>query len=204
MSDLVLPNFIGFAMERKRNPAFDTRIQKTARGLKEIRAHFDPYPLWHFTVPIAFLANDLEANELDELLGFYLAHNGRTDTWLYDCPRYNYVDNVSIGVGDGETTAFQLRIIHPHGFIEPVNSPNLSWIDIYVDGELALPTERAVSATGLITTATPPAAGAVITWTGNYYHRCRFDADMPQFNESSVGEFDDADFSFIGSPVNIL
>lgn len=203
MSDLILPDYLGFTFDRQRNPFFDTRIQKTARGQRELRANFEAYPLWKFSVPISLLEN-FSRMEMDDFFGFYLATGGREQTWLYDCPYHNSCTSMLIGIGNGTTTAFQLRIIHTSGFIEPVHNPNLTWCDIYIDGVLDDPENHNVNATGLVTFDTPPSNGAVITWTGKYFHRCRFDNDMPAFTEFATQSFSNDEFAFVGSPVNIL
>ncbi|ASF46994.1 DUF2460 domain-containing protein [Methylovulum psychrotolerans] len=202
MSDLILPNFIGFAMDRKRNPEFATVMKTTASG-REIRQRFSAYPLWHFTVPISFLQNDLGYGELNQLMGFIIAHGGQEDTWLYDCPRYNFVESMFLGNGDGSRTTFQLRVIEQnYGFIELVNNPKDD-VSLFVGGELQTG-GYSIDGTGLVTFDSAPPDGARVEWSGGYYHRCRFDAAIPDFNESAVGVFDYADFSFIGSPVNKL
>ncbi|MDD5276736.1 MAG: DUF2460 domain-containing protein [Methylovulum sp.] len=203
MSDLILPSYPGFTFDRQRNPFFDTRIQKTARGQRELRANFEAYPLWKFTVPIGILDN-FEDTEMDWFFGFYLSVGGREQTWLYDCPRHNTCTETLLGTGDGTTAAFQLRIIHPGGFIEPVHNPNLAFCDLYIDGALDAPENHAVSATGMVTFGVAPSDGAVITWSGKYYHRCRFDSDQTAFTEFAVQAFSEEEFAFVGSPVNIL
>lgn len=203
MSDLILPGYLGFTFDRQRNPFFDTRIQKTARGQRELRANFEAYPLWKFAVPISILDNVTEA-EMDEFFGFYLSVGGREQTWLYDCPNHNTCTDTLIGTGNGTATAFQLRLIHPGGFIEPVHNPNIEQCDLYLDGVLDDPENHNVSSLGMVTFDTPPSNGVVITWTGQYYHRCRFDSDQTAFTEFSTQAFGDEEFAFIGSPVNIL
>lgn len=203
MSDLILPDYLGFTFDRQRNPFFDTRIQKRARGQRELRANFEAYPLWKFSVPISILDNVADA-EMDDFFGFYLAVGGREQTWLYDCPHHNTCTDTRIGTGNGTATTFQLRIIHPRGFIEPVHNPNLTWCDIYIDGVLDDPENHSVGSTGLVAFDTAPSSGAAITWTGQYYYRCRFDSDQTAFTEFSTQTFSEEEFAFVGSPVNIL
>jgi hypothetical protein len=207
MSNLILPDFVGMAMDRKRNPQFATRIKATVSG-KEHHQRFSAYPVWHFTVPIDYLVNDLERSELDQLMGFIVAHGGQEGSWLYDCPRYNAVDMMSLGVGNGVNTQYQLRVVESHyGFVEPINNPKADG-QIYVDGVLidnsVIPPVYSISPTGLLTFDTAPLAGQAIHWTGGYYHRCRFDTELPDFTESHTGVFDAPDFSFMGSVVNKL
>jgi len=203
MSDLILPDYPGFAFDRKRNPFFDTRIQKTARGQRELRANFEAYPLWRFAVPIALL-DDADEAEMDGFFGFYLAVGGREQTWLYDCPGHNTATARRIGTGDGSAAEFQLSIRHPHGFVEPVHNPNPDGCGLYIDGVPQPPEQYDIGPTGRVTFAAPVADGAAVTWTGKYYHRCRFDGEQPDFTEFAHRLFKTEEFAFVGSPANIL
>lgn len=44
-----------------------------------------------------------------------------------------------------------------------------------------------ISATGMVTFSTPPESGAALTWSGNYYWRCRFKQDMADFEKFMRG-----------------
>lgn len=44
-------------------------------------------------------------------------------------------------------------------------------------------TDYALSSTGIVTFAVLPLIGAILTWTGSYYARCRFMQDLSEFNE---------------------
>jgi len=58
----------------------------------------------------------------------------------------------------------------------PIDVPDLASMLIYKDGALkTLTTDYSISATGLVTMASPPAAAAVLSFTGNYYKRVRFE-----------------------------
>jgi len=201
MSNSILPDFAGFGMDRKRNPRFANRIKTTISG-REVRNRFAAYPVWHFTRPVEALINDLDADDLNQLTGFYMVHGGQDDSWLYDCPGYNRAESVWIGTGNGSSTQFQLLLGYPWGFVEPVHNPKND-VQILVD-EVLQTSGYSLGGTGLVTFATAPAPGQLIVWSGGYYYRCRFDFDLPDFNESLPGVFDYADYSFIGSPVNLL
>jgi hypothetical protein len=47
---------------------------------------------------------------------------------------------------------------------------------IYIGGVLkTTPTDYSIGSTGLVTFTSPPASAAVLTWTGTYYRRVRFE-----------------------------
>jgi hypothetical protein len=64
---------------------------------------------------------------------------------------------------------------------EPVTEP-APGIQIYKDGVLQAPGTGYTRADGgVITFASPPAAGAVLSWTGDYYQRVRYDDEEAEF-----------------------
>jgi hypothetical protein len=68
---------------------------------------------------------------------------------------------------------------------EPVCDINYaaSQPQIFVDGVLkAVETDYTISSSGVVTFTVAPAAGAALTWTGNYYWRVRFDMDQAELN----------------------
>ncbi len=44
-------------------------------------------------------------------------------------------------------------------------------------------TDYTLGSTGIVTYAAAPTSGAAMTWTGNYYFRCRFMQDLAEFNQ---------------------
>lgn len=51
-------------------------------------------------------------------------------------------------------------------------------------------TDYAISSTGLVTCASAPLSGAVLTWTGSYYRRVRFDGDELELERMLSGAWD--------------
>ncbi len=45
----------------------------------------------------------------------------------------------------------------------------------------ATPGDYVISSTGQVVFTVAPASGAVLTWTGSYYWRCRFTHDIADF-----------------------
>jgi uncharacterized protein (TIGR02217 family) len=120
--------------------------------------------------------------EVQQLVGFYNARNGRYDDWLYLDPRENSVTAQSFGTGNGTTVAFEL--VRSYGsFIEPVGGA--SSVQVYKNGVLqTLTTDYTISTdTRVITFTTAPAALDALTWTGTFYYRVRFSNDKLQMEE---------------------
>lgn len=60
---------------------------------------------------------------------------------------------------------------------EPVDEPDLASLLVYKDGTLkTLTTDYTVSVNGLVTFVVAPTAAMVLTWTGTYYRRVRFES----------------------------
>lgn len=84
--------------------------------------------------------------------------------------------------GDGATTQFQLsRTLS--SFTEPVIDPIAA--TIFVNGvsqPFAFLDNSADGSGGVIVMASPPAAGAALTWTGTFNWLCQFDEDSFEFS----------------------
>jgi uncharacterized protein (TIGR02217 family) len=196
MADIgVLPKLAGQDWSVKKTPTFQTRIQRAASG-RELRVLDYPYPLWQFELVWEALGDNLGqpantssigsllATDLRTLMGFFLAAQGAFATFLYDDPTDDYVAGQQIGVGTG--TSAQVPLVRTFGapgaiFSEPVTAPNLVSA-IYLNGIRQPSSSYSVDPTsGLVTFATAPPAGAVITADFSYYFRCRFMSDAYSF-----------------------
>jgi hypothetical protein len=109
------------------------------------------------------------------------------------------------GVGDGQTTAFQLSravggaadlIFAPLNSGSPVLVPLATGGQgyapypaplIYVNGSLVSNTTYTIGSTGVVTFNSPPTSGYALTWTGNYYWPCNFAADKMDMSEWMAG-----------------
>jgi len=181
MSQAVYPVLPGLTYGVIKSPTFSTRVQTAVSG-KELRAAFWATPIWYYTLVYEFLRNTAAFNELQTLLGFFNARQGKFDSFLLSDPDDNAVTAQLFGTGDGATTAFQLARSYG-GFLEPVKDLN-GTAAIYNAGVLqVVTTNYTISATGLVTFVTAPASGHALTWTGSYYWRCRFDLDSVDFNK---------------------
>lgn len=171
MSDAVFPVLPGLAFGVQKVAEFSTGIQQATSG-REYRLGFWPYPLWRLTLRYDALRESAGLAEMRALVGFFLARLGAADSFLLADPDDCRVTLQSIGTGNGSATDFQLtRAFGP--FMEPVHWPAVITA-VQVDGA---PVAFTQLPRGLIRLSTPAGAGKAVSWSGTYYHRCRFDAD---------------------------
>lgn len=175
MSNAVFPSLPGIGWDVVRSPIWSTIVQGTASGM-ETRASFYQTPLYRYDLKYEVLRAASAYTELQQLVGFFNARQGRFDTFLFTDPADNTVAAESFGTGDGTTTQFQLKRAFG-GFTESVKDLNGA-PQIFDNGVLkTVTTHYTISATGLVTFVTAPIAGHALTWTGSYYRRVRFDQD---------------------------
>jgi uncharacterized protein (TIGR02217 family) len=184
---LIFPALPGLAWSVTKAPIFQTRIQRAVSG-RELRALDYPYPLWQFTLDFAVLRDDPVAgfDELRTLMGFYLSCQGAYGSFLFQDASDCQVTGQYLADGDSSMSVFQLQRIMGTGlpgggFAEPIVAPNL--VDaVYFDGITQDPASYSVDPnTGLVTFATPPGTGLMITADFSYWFRCRFVDDSYDF-----------------------
>lgn len=185
MSDAVFPTLPGLSWGIIKTPTFSTKIQKAVTG-RETRISYMPAPMVKFSLPYEFLRDKMTQQnpsgvyaELRQLMGFYLARQGSFDSFIYDDPTDNTATNQNIGLGDGSTKSFQLVRSFGSQFGEAVENIN-GTPTIYVNN---VATAVTIGSTGIVTFASAPSAGAALSWTGQYYYRCRFDSDSYDFEQ---------------------
>jgi uncharacterized protein (TIGR02217 family) len=177
MSNAIFPTLPGLAWSVSKAPEFSTIVTTAANGT-ETRIALWSTPRWRFKLGYEML-RDNALNELKTLAGFFLQRQGQFDSFLYLDPDDNAVTNGFLGTGDGTTTSFQC-VRNFGGFAEPIT--NLSGNPtVFVNGVSA--TNWTVSSSGLITFATAPATGAVLTVSFAFYFRVRFATDNADFEK---------------------
>ena len=181
MSNAVYPVLPGLTYGVVKSPTWSTRVQTAVSG-KELRAAFWSTPIWRYTLVYEFLRSASTFAELQNLVGFFNQRQGKFDSFLLDDPDDDSVTAQQFGTGDGSTTVFQLNRSYG-GFTEPIyNVNNPSAVSIYVNGVLQT-SGLGLTTGGVLTFTTAPAAAAVLTWTGAYYWRVRFDLDAIDFSK---------------------
>lgn len=187
MSSAVFPSLFGLGWPVVRSPVWATTVKRGVSGF-ERRTQLMQQPLYEFTLVANVLGSNLARpggaadNSLLQLIDFFNSRAGQFDNWLFSD---TYTPDASVtaaqfGVGDGSTTAFQLTRTLAAGFVEPIMNLN-GTPSIFDNGSLVNPSNYTISATGLVTFTVAPTSGHTLTWTGNYYFRCRFLADQYEF-----------------------
>lgn len=209
MSNVVYPVLPGLGWPVGKRDAFNTKIQRAASG-KEYRAAYMQTPLTTFKLPYEFL-RDAGANlEVQQLIGFWRARLGSFDSFLHTDPTDCLVTDQNFGTGTGSATVFPLiRTYGAGGFTANDYVQNVNAITNIKDDGVTIPQgagagKYTVDSLGNITFGTAPVAGHALTWTGAYYHRCRFLADEIDYRNFASGLWDIGQLQFIGSPQNLV
>jgi len=177
MSDVVFPDLKGCVINIHRQPEWKTDIKEAWSGVETTIAQ-RAWPRWRFSLQYDVLV--VSDADLDALLAFFNARKGSWDDFLFVDPDYNAVTAQQFSLGDGSTSLFQL--CRPIGsWLEPVWAPK-SGFKVYKNGvEQIKDQDYTASAAGQIQFTAVPASGAVLTWSGSYYMRCRFADDKADF-----------------------
>lgn len=168
-------------------PKFKTRVADHVSG-REIRTAWQQYAIYDLTLSFDLLRGDT-TQEIETLMGFFMARQGQYDTFLLDLGAVTqntadgHVTMGAQGTGDGTTTVFTLmrtvsEAVEPVGY---VFSADLS--AVYVAGVLQDPTSYTFASPNTLTFHTAPAYGSQIMATFRYYFVCRFAADTQNFEE---------------------
>ena len=172
MSNEIFPELPGIAWGTEKEPEFDTRTVRAVSGY-EVRLSRRAYPLYLIKMKYEFLRTDAAWQELQQIIGLFLRHKGSGDSFLLLDANDNTATNQVFGVGNGSQTAYQLTGTWG-GMVQPVR--NIRTLTAIGVNGVAQP-NHFLGADGVLTFSTPPAAGAVLTWSGTYYYRCRFADD---------------------------
>ncbi len=189
MAPPILPAFKFFSYPAIRRPLWNTLRQMSASGMD------NPVPLWTFNrwqyeLPINLLNSgstafqNAIATEWQALNALYNTLQGSFGVFQYFDSDDGSVTNQPFGTGDGTTVAFPLTrtMSGAGGFTwnEPVFAP-IGTPVVNING---VPTVLFTLGTqGLITFNSPPAGGAILTWTGTFRWLCRFDEDSMEFSK---------------------
>ena len=168
-------------------PKFKTRVASHVSG-REIRTAWQQYAIYDLTLTFEVLRGDAN-QEIQALMGFFLARQGQYDTFLLDLGAVtrNAADDTvtqgQLGVGDGTSTVFTLvrvvgEAVEPVGYVFPADLAS-----VVVAGVLQDPASYAFVPPNTLTFNTAPASGSQVTASFRYYFVCRFAADTQDFEE---------------------
>jgi uncharacterized protein (TIGR02217 family) len=166
-----------------KTPSFKTLVQQTASLRGEIRVSLTPYPIWTWDFPVNWMkGSEQDQNSVYQyLLGFFMSMGGQLSDFLYEDPYDNQISASApayFGSGDGATVNFQL--VRPIGMGTDIVQNLNGTPTIYVNGTA---TSVTMDTTGVVTFANAPAKGTVLTWSGNFYYRVRFDEDSQDYKQ---------------------
>lgn len=178
MSNAVYPTLPGLMWPFRRTPVWKTTIDTTPSG-REWRSTAMVAPRYRYGLQYEFLRNEAAYAEFQALFGFFNARRGSFDNFLFRDPQDGVVSGQVFGVGAPGITQYQL-VRTLGGFVEPVYDL-VAAPQIFLDGVLQS-SGYTVSAAGLVTFAAA-SPGAVLTWSGSFYWRVRFDSDEITFDQ---------------------
>jgi uncharacterized protein (TIGR02217 family) len=174
MGNQFYPALPGRAWPIRRTAIYKTDRHESVSG-RELNIARWAYARYRWDLTYTVLRESMA--ELRAVAGLFGACRGSFDTFLWadPDPSFSVATAQFFGVGDGVTTKFQLVRDYAAQFREPVAAV-AAGASIFVNG--APHTANVVTPLeGFVTFNTPPAMGAQLTWTGNYFWRCRFDVD---------------------------
>lgn len=172
----VFPLIPGMMFVTKKSPTFNTSIQTMISGREVGKANWSS-PRWAFQVQYEFIRSRPTQPDLMKLFGFFSTRLGRFAAFYYSDPSDNTVSGDVIGTGDGTTTTFQFaRLLGgtTYGVLEPIYVLN-GTPTVTINGTPS--SDFTVGSYGSLVFGTPPPAGAVIAWSGQFMFLCRFDQD---------------------------
>ncbi len=178
MSNFIYPVLQGLTFNSVRSPHFNTAKQQALTG-KESRIAYQQWPLWHWELIYEYLS----PADLLALHGLFIAVQGDFDTFLYTDPLFNAVAAQQSPSSRPEIRRRPSTRSSPSTKTPAVpGGPELiqnfeGTPTIYGNGTLIPSGHYSISGTGGVTFSAMPAAATVLTWTGSFYYRVRFDND---------------------------
>lgn len=163
-------------------PEFQTNIQPLASGREKRNANW-AVCRHKYSAPFRNIS-EAAYRSIKEV---FLVVRGQTHTFLHrDWGDYTATDE-PFGTGDGTTTVFQLIKVSSLGagsYTRTITKPNSSSPLVTPFSVKVAGVTTGVSVddtTGLVTFASAPAAGAALTWSGEFDVQVRFDTDYLPF-----------------------
>lgn len=220
MSSFLFPSLTGQQYNYTRKYNWGTPGVQKSLSTKTSTIIYQQWPtiMWEFA--FEFLRDQTfqggGATELSALVSLYNAVRGRYDTFLFTDPDFNTISVANaptlgiIGTGNGSNLGpFQLMVLYAPpggqysagaGASEIVQNLNGTPI-LYANNVAISSSNYSIGPTGLVTFGAghAPANGAVLTWSGSFYYRCRFDSDDYDFKKimNKIWMLDKLDFSSV-------
>lgn len=194
MSNVLFPELPGLEWDTSLTPMFNTKIMTSING-RELRASFQAAPKYEISMSYAFLRENKERKELQQIQGFYLERRGAFDSFLYKMPDDNQFDCTF--VGDGVTASFQLyKTMYSSqiplgntkeeilGSIDP-SMWNKAAVKPMWDANTSKPmwneATAQITSDGKYILSQPLETGIELSVSGTFFYRCRFKDDTQQY-----------------------
>lgn len=175
-------------------PEFSTRIVSLASGRERRNAQWSQ-PRHKYSIPY----NNIRPGDYAGIKQMHLACRGRLHAFRFRDALDHTADAEPFAVADGVLTTFQLlKQSNVSGVQYAREVYALVSGSVFVNGVEA--TVTADNERGLVTFASPPAAGSLLTWTGVFDVWVRFDQDDLPF---SIDNANGQGF-FINGTVNLI
>lgn len=169
-------------------PSFNTRVI-TAQSWVERRNANNIECRHSYTLPLQNIVDD---NYLLLLKQVFMACRGQLHSFKVKDYSDNTATNAVFGEGDGATLSFQLSktsTFGPASYVRTITKP-LAGVVVTVNGVATAVTVN--TSTGMVTFAAPPAAGAILRWSGEFRVPVRFNSDVLNAtidNKTGTGDF---------------
>lgn len=187
MSSQIYPTLPGLGFDVKRTYQWKTFVQEALSG-KQSALNGRQYPLISYELIYNVLRRNTTPDEYQSLIGLHNQMKGRFDTFLFTDPDFNTITagNAAqygvFGTGDGSTLTFQLLATLQNsggpGAAEIIQNLNGTPV-LYDNGSTISSANYTIGATGIVTFGAghAPVSSHMLTWSGSWYYRCRFDED---------------------------
>jgi hypothetical protein len=182
----------------KKNPHFNTVVQKTAAGRGTSSTSLTPFATWDFEFDLDRITGNesTTASVLAQFTGTFMACNGSNGLFLFTDPQDNAVVYANSGMlnvtpgaatpmgtlGDGVSTKFQLA--RSIGGLAWDVIQNLNGAPTIKVGGVTKTagTDYSIDANGVVTFVSAPGTLSplvtpTLTWQGSFYYLCRFSED---------------------------
>lgn len=177
------PTLSGMGWDIKKRIITSTDVETSSSGAEYRFARWPGLPHFEFDLPVNYLS---QADQ-DAIEAFFIQQNGPATPFLLGCVNNdNGFSAISCGTGNGSNKTFQIPL--------PAQAQVVSTTSVTDNGVAA--GANSISATGLITFTTAPAAGHVIRWTGSYAYLVRFLEDTLEFNQLANAMYEVENITF--------
>jgi hypothetical protein len=198
MSGYVYPPIVGLKFPVVRHTLWNT-LTDTSYSQRMSTLSLQQYAMYSWELEYELIRNDRVPSDYKALTGLFNAVSGMADSFLFTDPTYNTAVNEPMGVGDGVTTVFQTVVTFKNaggpGRADIVQ--NFNGAPVFAVSGGGNPSHT-LGPSGVVTFLTPPAIGAIVSWSGSFYFRCRFLQDKLPISEMMQGWWETA-----GSPILI-